>query len=85
MDEQIQFEEPEYARSAALEKHSWLAGLVIKTGLAKDDLGAQKVLLIALVLIIVATIAVFWMSSNSSSQTPPSFPLGVPSATAQPQ
>jgi len=40
-------------------KYSWLANLVIKTGLAADDAGAQKVLLVVLIITIAAIIAVW--------------------------
>mgnify|MGYP001572131742 CR=1 FL=1 len=60
----IQFdEEPQYARpTSGSERQSWLSGLVIKTGLAKDNAGAQKVLLVVLVLVVLATIMVLWTS-----------------------
>ncbi|HEY4522762.1 MAG TPA: hypothetical protein VJK73_00105 [Candidatus Paceibacterota bacterium] len=54
----IQFEEPRYAQSSP-PKISWLTGLVIKTGLATDDAGAQKVLFIVLLLTIIATVLVW--------------------------
>lgn len=54
-------EEQEYARSVmGSEKSSWLSGLVIKTGLAKDNAGAQKVLLVVFVLVVFATGMVLW-------------------------
>jgi len=56
----IQFnEEPQYARPVGSEKLSWLANLVIKTGLAKDNASAQKVLLVVLVITIAAIVAVW--------------------------
>lgn len=57
----IRFEEDsQYNRSvSASEKRSWLSGLVIKTGLAKDNVGAQKVLLIVLIITIAAIVAVW--------------------------
>ena len=55
----IQFQEPQYgSQSSSGSKRSWLAGLVIKAGLASDDKGAQKVLVIVLVLVVIATILV---------------------------
>lgn len=55
----IQFQEPQYNAPLATPKRSWLTNLVLKAGLAKDDAGAQKVLLIVLVIIIIATILVW--------------------------
>jgi len=55
----IQFQEPQYGTPLAGPKRSWLTGLVIKTGLATDDAGAQKVLLIVLILTIIATVLVW--------------------------
>jgi hypothetical protein len=57
----IRFEEDsQYGRSVSnLEKRSWLSGLIIKIGFAKDNAGAQKVLLIVLVITIAAIIAVW--------------------------
>ena len=67
MDENIRFDEPEYMRSTALDKPSWLSSLVIKVGLAKDNAGAQKVLLVVLVLVVLATVIVLWVSNASSA------------------
>ena len=57
----IRFEEAsQYGRSVSnLEKRSWLSNIVIKIGLAKDNAGAQRVLLIVLVITIAAIIAVW--------------------------
>lgn len=57
----IRFEEDsQYGRSmSASEKRSWLSSLVIKTGLAKDNAGAQKVLLVVLIITIAAIVAVW--------------------------
>lgn len=57
----IQFnDESQYARPAFnSDKTSWLAKLVIKTGLAKDNVGAQKVLVVVLIITIAAIIAVW--------------------------
>ena len=54
----IQFEEPRYAQSSP-PKISWLTGLVIKTGLARDDAGAQKALLVVLILTIIAIVLIW--------------------------
>ncbi|MDP2593922.1 MAG: hypothetical protein Q8P36_01100 [bacterium] len=55
----IQFQEPQYGQSTSRQRYSWLTGLVIKTGLAKDDAGAQKVLIGVLVLTIIATVLIW--------------------------
>ena len=55
----IKFEEPQYATSISASKESWLTRLVIKTGLATDSAGAQKVLIIVLIVTIMATILVW--------------------------
>ncbi len=60
----IQFEEPVYAKSPeSVKKPSQLSGLLIKTGLAKDDAGAQKVLLMVLVVVVILIIWINWPSS----------------------
>ena len=65
----IQFNEPQYGQSnLSGPRRSWLTSLVIKTGLATDGAGAQKVLLIVLALAVIATIAVIALSGGS---TPP--------------
>ena len=55
----VQFDEPEFRRPVADTKRSLLATLVIRTGLASDDAGAQKVLLTVLILVVLAIIAVW--------------------------
>ena len=55
----LQFnEEQQYARPTPTRKPSFMTGLVMRSGLAKDEAGAQRVLLIVLVLVILAIIAV---------------------------
>ena len=74
----LQFEEEQYELPAAVaQKPSWLSGLVIRTGLAQDEAGAQRVLLVALALIIVAIVAVNLFSGGSSAAPAPSV-TGVP-------
>ncbi|MHB8660611.1 MAG: hypothetical protein ACYC75_01555 [Minisyncoccota bacterium] len=70
--ENLQFnEDSQYVRPAFnSEKRSWLANLVIKARLAKDDAGAQKVLLVVLIFVVLATVAVLWMSNAQSSPSP---------------
>ena len=68
MDNNIQFDEPEYAQSAAHQKGpSGLTGLMIKLKLAKSEAGAQKVLLIVIVACILVMIAVWWSQAGSNS------------------
>jgi len=55
----IQFDEPQYTAPVSAPKASWLTSLVIKTGLATDSAGAQKVLVIVLIVTIVAIILVW--------------------------
>lgn len=71
----IQFEEQEYARPAAYTqgKSSALSRMVISFGLAKDDAGAQKVLLVVLVVVVIL-IGIVWFVFNPST----------PSASVQP-
>lgn len=59
--ENVQFNEPEYgARVSAQKQASGLSRLVMKAGLAKDDAGAQRVLLIIAILAVVATAIILW-------------------------
>lgn len=63
----IQFNEPDYARPAVpAEQPSWLSSLVIRTGLAKNTADAQKVLIIALVVLVALGIWINWPSSPTS-------------------
>ena len=56
----IRFEEPQYNRPiSGSERPSWLANLVIKAGLAKDNAGAQKVLIVVLIITIAAIVAIW--------------------------
>lgn len=65
----IQFQEPQYGSpQVAGVKRSWLTGLVLKTGLAKDEAGAQRVLLIILVLAVIGTMATLVLGSGSSTK-----------------
>jgi hypothetical protein len=56
----IQFEEPQY-RVKASEKPSWLARLVMSTGLAKDEAGIRKALLGILLIVIIAILAIWFI------------------------
>ncbi len=77
----LQFEEEQYEVPAAVaRKPSWLSGLVIRTGLAQDEAGAQKVLLIVLALTIVAILAMNLFSGGSSVPPPAPSITGAPAA-----
>ena len=68
MDNNIQFDEQEYAQPAAYQKGpSGLTGLVIRLKLAKSEAGAQKVLLIVIVVCILVMIAVWWSQAGSNN------------------
>lgn len=55
----IQFQESQYGGRPPLgPKRSWLTNLVISTGLAEDDAGAQKVLVGILVVIVIAIVLI---------------------------
>ena len=55
----ISFHEPQYgSKPSSGPKRSWLTNLVIKAGLAKDDAGAQKVLIIILIVVVIAIVVV---------------------------
>jgi len=71
----IQFNEPLYARPiAGRNRLPWLTGLVIRSGLARDEQGAQKVLLIVLVLAVAGIVWFAWPGGLTS----PDVPLGPP-------
>ena len=75
MPDQLQFQEPEYSRPfPPAAKRSWLTSLVIKTGLATHEAGAQTVLLVILVATVLGIIWFAWPSGSSS----PNVPLGPP-------
>jgi hypothetical protein len=60
----IQFQEPQYTRSASYDKGpSGVVGLVLRFGLAKDEAGAQKILLIILGLCILV-MGIVWVFSG---------------------
>ena len=65
----IQFNEPQYT-ATPVRKPSGLARLAIRLGLASDETSAQKVLLVALVLIVLATIAVLIGGAFSTAPVP---------------
>ncbi|MDP2593924.1 MAG: hypothetical protein Q8P36_01110 [bacterium] len=67
----IQFDEPQYGQSTSRQRYSWLTGLVIKTGLASDDAGVQKVLLIVLGLAIVGIALVLVVGGGATRNIPP--------------
>ena len=62
----IQFNEPEYTPAPVAAKKPAglsLTGLVIKAGLAKDEAGANIVLIIVLLVVIALTIGVWLLGS----------------------
>jgi len=67
----VQYQEPQYGgRPRSFDpKRSWLTKITINTGLAKDDEGAQRVLLILGVVMIVIAVAI-WKFSGSSPLPP---------------
>ncbi len=72
----IQFEEQEYARPAAYtqSKSSALSRMVISLGLAHDDAGAQKVLLVVLVITVIL-IGIVWFVFNPPAPSASVAPL----------
>ena len=71
----IQFDEQQFEQPrAAAGKPSWLSGLVIKSGLAKDEASAQRALLIILVLAIILIVVIFMMGSGGSAPTAAKLP-----------
>ncbi len=69
---QIRFDEPtEYGRPQQVGKSSAITRLVISTGLASDERGAQKVILIILVLVAVGTILIFIFGTKGHAPPPP--------------
>lgn len=71
--ESVEFSEPQYgiSRVQASPKQSFLIGLVISLGLAKDDASAEKVLIGILVVSILLTMFVFWQFGGSAVQEVP--------------
>lgn len=57
----VQFNEPEYAHSTLVrpQKASLLSRLIISIGLAQDETGAQRVLFICAVIILIMAIGVY--------------------------
>ncbi len=61
----VEFNEPSYATPYARQKQgSFISNLVVKTGLAKDEAGAQKVLLVIFILVIIAAVLVWWFGAR---------------------
>ena len=65
----VTFDEPEAGRRPVAQKQSGLTSLVIGMGLAKDAKGAQKILL--LVVVIAIALSVFLILSTSSPSVRP--------------
>lgn len=70
MEEQIKFDESQYAYAMNQKTPSGIPGLVVRLGLAKDEEGAQKVLLVIFVVCVVATIAIFYSTTEAPSLVP---------------
>lgn len=70
----VQFNEPSYATSPqvqASKEPSRLSNLVIKSGLAKDEKGAQLVLLVTALICIALAGAVFFMGRTTTPEVGP--------------
>lgn len=67
---EIQFNEPLPVAPVRTERQTLLSALVIKTGLAKDLAGAQKVLLILALIAFGATAAVLFVGNSTQGPTP---------------
>ncbi|HVM59098.1 MAG TPA: hypothetical protein VMT80_02115 [Candidatus Paceibacterota bacterium] len=77
MDE-VQFDEPQLGpRPVARSVPSAVARLVISLGLAKDNAGAQKALLVITVVAVLATVFLWWRAdSRSNAPVPLPTPYG---------
>ncbi len=77
-NQQVRFEEEQPFTRPSLnkEKKSFLVSLVIKLHLAKDNSGAQKVLLVVAIIAIVAAVWLFF-STFLSPVTPPKIPSNI--------
>ncbi|MBA3789509.1 hypothetical protein H0X32_03945 [Patescibacteria group bacterium] len=63
MANNVEFNDPSYARPLARQnKGSFLSKMVISMGLAKDEASAQKALIGVLVVVLVLTAAVWWLT-----------------------
>lgn len=68
----IQFEEPRYTQSASTERGpGGVSGMVIRYGLARDEAGAQKVMLAILALCVVLIFILWTYSSSPAVVVPP--------------
>lgn len=78
----VEFNEPSYQPSAGPRatagKVSFLSRLVIGAGLAKDEKGAQGVLLVVLVISVLATGAILFFLMPESADTIPPIPEPIP-------
>lgn len=69
----LQFNEgQEFARSRAVSKPSFLTGLILNTGLAQTERGAQQILLGVAVICIVAAL---YVAFSSGTSVPPPNPV----------
>lgn len=72
----LEFEEPLYAESTR-RKSSSLTALVIRSGLAKDEKGADMVLIVFLVLLVAGVVGL-WMSRPDTIIEPAPEPTLLP-------
>ncbi|MCX6739144.1 MAG: hypothetical protein NT098_03805 [Candidatus Parcubacteria bacterium] len=71
--------EPNYSVARSSSSGGWLVRLVVKSGLAKGEQGAERVLLIFFCVCLIITFFILFRGGGSSfSSTPPSIPLGEP-------
>ncbi|MBP6860588.1 MAG: hypothetical protein KBC38_03460 [Candidatus Pacebacteria bacterium] len=72
----VSFNEPQYRSVQRGNRSSFLANMAIKMGLAKDDAGAQKALIVIAALVLAATVAVYFYAFPAPPPPPP--PLEMP-------
>lgn len=70
----ISFNEPQYRSSLRPERGSFLTKLAIRTGLAKDEAGAQRALLIAAIVIAALAVGVYLYLNPSQTPLPENDP-----------
>ncbi|HQU08017.1 MAG: hypothetical protein B7X04_03450 [Parcubacteria group bacterium 21-54-25] len=79
-NQQVQFdEESQFARPLSRSaRRSALVRLVINTHLAKDDQGAERVLLVIAVLAVIAALWIAFATFWAPAAPPPTLPPGLP-------
>lgn len=70
----ISFNEPQYKNASRPGRGSFLSSLAIKSGLAKDEQGAQRVLLVAAILIAAFAVGVYVFAYPTPTTLPPDDP-----------